>query len=52
MGWDIVAAARSTLDPGDYARLRVGQDRAEVQRVPDRQSVHRPSGGEPPEDEE
>ncbi|WP_405662517.1 histidine kinase [Streptomyces sp. NBC_01166] len=50
MGWDIVAAARSTLDPGDYARLRVGQDRAEVQRVlPDRQSVHRPSGGERPE---
>ncbi|MFF9685741.1 sensor histidine kinase [Streptomyces sp. NPDC014623] len=49
-GWDIVSAARSTLDPGDYARLRVGQDRAEVQRVlPDRQSVHRPSGGERPE---
>ncbi|MEV8225056.1 histidine kinase [Streptomyces sp. NPDC079167] len=49
-GWDMVAAARSTLDPGDYARLRVGQDRAEVRRVlPDRQSVHRPSGGERPE---
>ncbi|MFJ4837521.1 sensor histidine kinase [Streptomyces sp. NPDC088746] len=49
-GWDMVAAARSTLDPGDYARLRVGQDRAEVQRVlPDRESVHRPSGGERPE---
>ncbi|MFJ8859729.1 sensor histidine kinase [Streptomyces sp. NPDC102451] len=49
-GWDMVAAARSTLDPGDYARLRVGQDRAEVRRVlPDRQSVHRPTGGERPE---
>ncbi|MFJ6851607.1 sensor histidine kinase [Streptomyces sp. NPDC091271] len=49
-GWDMVSAARSTLDPGDYTRLRVGQDRAEVQRVlPDRQSVHRPSGGERPE---
>ncbi|MER5553493.1 histidine kinase [Streptomyces sp. NPDC002793] len=49
-GWDIVSAARSTLDPGDYARLRVGQDRAEVQRVlPERQSVHRPPGGERPE---
>ncbi|MGW1314654.1 sensor histidine kinase [Streptomyces sp. NPDC002426] len=49
-GWDMVAAARSTLDPGDYARLRVGQDRADVRRVlPDRQSVHRPTGGERPE---
>ncbi|MFE9723607.1 sensor histidine kinase [Streptomyces sp. NPDC005794] len=49
-GWDMVSAARSTLDPGDYARLRVGQDRAEVRRVlPDRQSVHRPDGGERPE---
>ncbi|MGW0787433.1 sensor histidine kinase [Streptomyces sp. NPDC002911] len=46
-GWDMVSAARSTLGPGDYARLRVGQDRAEVRRMlPDRQSVHRPSGGE------
>ncbi|MEV7103079.1 sensor histidine kinase [Streptomyces atroolivaceus] len=49
-GWDMVSAARSTLDPGDYARLRVGQDRAEVEQVlPKRQSVHRPPDGEGPD---
>ncbi|MER0246768.1 sensor histidine kinase, partial [Streptomyces sp. HSW2009] len=43
--WDAVATSGAVLDPGDYARLRVGQDRAAVERVlPDRQTTHRPSG--------
>ncbi|MET8840100.1 histidine kinase [Streptomyces rubiginosohelvolus] len=38
--WETVAASRSVLDPGDYARLRVGQDRSEIEKVlPDRQSA-------------
>ncbi|MFE5962377.1 sensor histidine kinase [Streptomyces rubiginosohelvolus] len=43
--WETVAASRSVLDPGDYARLRVGQDRSEIEKVlPDRQSAARPTG--------
>ncbi|MFF3968512.1 sensor histidine kinase [Streptomyces rubiginosohelvolus] len=43
--WETVAASRSVLDPGDYARLRVGQDRSEIEKVlPDRQSAVRPTG--------
>ncbi|WP_421107821.1 sensor histidine kinase [Streptomyces sp. NEAU-S77] len=48
MGWDRVTASRAVLDPGDFARLRVGQDRSEVERVlPDRQLAHHPSAAEP-----
>ncbi|MFF5967071.1 sensor histidine kinase [Streptomyces collinus] len=48
MGWETLSASRSVLDPRDYARLRVGQDRSEVERVlPDRQTIHRPSATEP-----
>ncbi len=43
MAWETRSAALSVLDPGDYARLRVGQARSEVERVlPDRQTSHRP----------
>ncbi|MFD3412400.1 hypothetical protein [Streptomyces cyaneofuscatus] len=46
--WETVAASRSVLDPRDYARLRVGQDRTELQEVlPERQSVERPAGAGP-----
>lgn len=46
--WNAVATSSAVLDPADYARLRVGQDRAEVERVlPERQTVHRPSADEP-----
>lgn len=48
MGWETLSASRSVLAPRDYARLRVGQDRSEVERVlPDRQTIHRPSATEP-----
>ncbi|MFH9133027.1 sensor histidine kinase [Streptomyces sp. NPDC017524] len=48
--WETVAASRSVLDPRDYARLRVGQDRADIRKVlPDRQSVERPAGAGPEE---
>ncbi|MET9765893.1 histidine kinase [Streptomyces sp. NPDC006415] len=48
--WETVAASRSVLDPRDYARLRVGQDRTEIQKVlPDRQSAERPAGAGPEE---
>ncbi|MEU8526998.1 histidine kinase [Streptomyces sp. NPDC048629] len=47
-GWEMLSASRSVLDPRDYARLRVGQDRSEVERVlPDRQAIHRPPVTEP-----
>ncbi|MFF7550990.1 hypothetical protein ACFZCU_46420 [Streptomyces canus] len=43
MGWETLSAAQSVLDPRDYDRLHVGQDRAEVERLlPDRQTNHRP----------
>ncbi|MER5361988.1 histidine kinase [Streptomyces sp. NPDC002785] len=49
MGWDIRSARQSVLDPGDYARLRVGQDRDAVRRLlPERQTTQRPVvAGEP-----
>ncbi|MFJ6807155.1 sensor histidine kinase [Streptomyces anulatus] len=48
--WETVAASRSALDPGDYARLRVGQDRSDIRKVlPDRQSAERPAGAGPEE---
>ncbi|MER5355933.1 histidine kinase [Kitasatospora sp. NPDC002551] len=47
--WTIHAADRSRLDPADYAALRVGQDRATVQRfLPERQFPYHPSVGSPP----
>ncbi|MFD7492230.1 sensor histidine kinase [Streptomyces sp. NPDC059832] len=48
MAWDIRSARQSVLDPGDYARLRVGQDRESVRRLlPDRETTQRPVAGEP-----
>ncbi|MGW2177126.1 sensor histidine kinase [Streptomyces sp. NPDC001732] len=48
MAWDIRSARQSVLDPGDYARLRVGQDREAVRRLlPDRETRQRPVAGEP-----
>ncbi|MFF1921880.1 sensor histidine kinase [Streptomyces sp. NPDC058221] len=46
MGWDIRSARQSVLDPGDYARLRVGQDRDSSQ-LPDRETTRRAAAGEP-----
>ncbi|GAA3913120.1 histidine kinase [Amorphoplanes auranticolor] len=52
MEWEMLSASRSVLDPGDYARLRVGQDRSEVARfLPDRQTNHRPLTAEPTGDD-
>ncbi len=43
-----VTTSHAVLDPADYARLRVGQDRLQVERVlPDQQTVHRPSAAPP-----
>ncbi|MFM9699026.1 sensor histidine kinase [Streptomyces europaeiscabiei] len=48
MGWEMLSASQSVLDPGDYARLQVGQDRSEVESLlPDRQTSHRPLTAEP-----
>nr|WSW71431.1 histidine kinase [Streptomyces sp. NBC_00995] len=48
MGWDIHSARQSVLDPGDYARLRVGQERSSVTRLlPERETRQRPVAGEP-----
>ncbi|WSN44862.1 histidine kinase [Streptomyces sp. NBC_01334] len=48
MGWEMLSASRSVLEPGDFARLRVGQDRSEAERfLPDRQTNHRPLTPEP-----
>lgn len=42
IGWEMLTASQSVLDPGDYARLRVGQERSDVERfLPDRQINHR-----------
>lgn len=50
-GWETLSAAQAVLDPGDYARLRIGQDRFEVERfLPRRQTRYRPSAAEPTED--
>ncbi|MFF0073339.1 sensor histidine kinase [Streptomyces sp. NPDC005494] len=49
-GWEMHTASQSVLDPRDFARLRVGQDRAEVEDLlPDRQTGHRPPAAEPTE---
>lgn len=48
MGWEMLSASRSVLEPGDFSRLRVGQDRSEVERfLPDRQTNYRPLTAEP-----
>lgn len=48
MVWETLSASRSVLDPRDYARLRVGQERSAVERVlPDHQTIHRPPATEP-----
>ncbi|MEV4426256.1 sensor histidine kinase [Streptomyces sp. R-07] len=48
MGWEMLSASQSLLDPRAYARLHVGQDRSEVERhLPDRQTNHRPPAAEP-----
>ncbi|WLQ50152.1 histidine kinase [Streptomyces poriferorum] len=48
MGWDIHSARQSVLDPGDYARLRVGQEQVSVTHLlPDRETRQRPVAGEP-----
>ncbi|MFE5853044.1 sensor histidine kinase [Streptomyces sp. NPDC056500] len=42
VGWEMLTASQAVLEPGDFARLRVGQDRSEVGRLlPDRQITHR-----------
>jgi signal transduction histidine kinase len=47
-GWEMVMARQSVLTPEDHARLRIGQDRAEIARyLPDRQTYHRPAAEEP-----
>ncbi|MFF1615235.1 sensor histidine kinase [Amycolatopsis sp. NPDC058278] len=47
-GWEMLSASQSVLDPRDYARLQVGQDRSEVERfLPDRQTNYRPLTAEP-----
>ncbi|MET8433204.1 hypothetical protein ABZV61_10425 [Streptomyces sp900116325] len=48
MGWEMLSASRSVLDPRDYARLRVGQDRSEVKHVlPDEASPSMPVRPQP-----
>jgi signal transduction histidine kinase len=50
-GWETLSASQAVLDPGDYARLRIGQDRSEVERfLPRRQTRYRPPAAEPTED--
>jgi len=50
-GWETLSASQAVLDPGDYARLRVGQDRSEVERfLPRRQTRYRPPATESIED--
>ncbi|MEU1423820.1 histidine kinase [Kitasatospora sp. NPDC005751] len=48
-GWTIYTAGRAVLEPADYASLRIGQDRATVQRfLPAHQFPYHPSVGNPP----
>lgn len=48
VGWEMVSASRSVLDPRDFARLHVGQHRSEVERyLPDRQTSVRPEDAGP-----
>ncbi|MBM2620941.1 sensor histidine kinase [Actinoplanes sp. LDG1-06] len=47
-GWETLSAARAVLHPGDYARLRIGQDRSELESVlPHRQARNPPAAAEP-----
>ncbi|MFD7667882.1 sensor histidine kinase [Streptomyces sp. NPDC059788] len=46
--WEVLSVSRSVLEPGDRARLYVGQARSEAERfLPDRQTGHRPPVPEP-----
>ncbi|MEU3727714.1 ATP-binding protein, partial [Streptomyces sp. NPDC031705] len=46
--WDTVTARQSVLSPGDYARLRLGQPRADVvPYLPERQTTRRPAAPTP-----
>ncbi|MDT9680739.1 histidine kinase [Streptomyces sp. TRM76323] len=48
VGWEAATATQAVLEPGAYARLRIGQDRTEVARLlPERQLVSRPAVPEP-----
>lgn len=48
--WETLSASRSVLEPGDYARLRVGLERPAVEPLlPDRETNRRPPGAEPEE---
>ncbi|MFE6976417.1 sensor histidine kinase [Streptomyces sp. NPDC057682] len=48
LGWDVHSARQSVLEPGDYARLRVGQERSAVERLlPVRETRQRRVAGEP-----
>jgi anti-sigma regulatory factor (Ser/Thr protein kinase) len=50
-GWETLSASQAVLNPGDYARLRIGQDRSEVEHfLPRRQTRHRPPAAEPTDD--
>lgn len=50
-GWETLSASQAVLEPGDFARLRIGQDRSEVERLlPRRQTRYRPVTAEPTED--
>ncbi|GAA0447198.1 hypothetical protein Ade02nite_85350 [Paractinoplanes deccanensis] len=50
-GWETLSASQAVLDPGAYARLRIGQDRSEVDHfLPRRQTRYRPPAAEPTED--
>jgi signal transduction histidine kinase len=47
-GWEMFSASRAVLDPGDYARLRIGQAHSEVEGLlPPRQTRYRPPAVEP-----
>lgn len=46
--WDTVAARQSVFAPEDYARLRLGQPRAEIApHLPERQTARRPAAAVP-----
>lgn len=48
MGWEMWSASRSVLEPGDFARLRVGMERSEAESLlPERRTDHRPVAAEP-----
>ncbi|MCX4970137.1 histidine kinase [Streptomyces sp. NBC_00654] len=48
MGWEMWSVSRSVLEPGDFARLRVGMARSEAEPLlPERRTGHRPVEAEP-----